>query len=505
MTQHPERDDSAKMQDVFTKARAAQALWSRQSFTERAQHLRHMRDYIVAHADALAKIISEDTLKTRMDALADEILPCASACDWYGKNAADVLAPRSLKSSIPVLFHKKSEVIHIPLGVVGIISPWNYPLTIPFGEIIMGLMAGNAIIAKTSEVTPKVGAALDDILAAGKLPEGLFQRVEGPGAAIVGAWLACGINKIFFTGSTRVGKDILRRAADTLTPVSLELGGNDPMIVLADADLERASNGAIWGAYQNGGQTCASVERCYVHASRYEEFMQLLRIKTKSLRHGQDKGHFDVDVGGITTQAQWDIIDLHVKEAMRDGAKIEAQSTLATDSVGRFYPATLISNVNHQMTIMREETFGPVLCVMPFQTIEEAIALANDSHYALTSSIWTSDNTLGRQLAERIEAGVTAINDHSVTHAFSETPWGGWKQSGLGRTHGAEGLREMTHVKTVNWDVLPAKRNIYWYPANRESYQAVLQAIDVCFGSLGQKVKSGGKILPFATRKMFFD
>ena len=277
------------------------------------------------------------------------------------------------------------------MGVVAVISPWNYPLTIPFGEVIMGLMAGNAVLLKVASNVVSIGRLIKKIIAAAGLPKGLFQVIEGAGGDVSEFLFAEKVDKIFFTGSVAVGKELMRKASETLTPLSLELGGNDPMIVLEDADLERATNGACWGGFQNAGQTCGGVERIYVHRSVYQKFLNLLMKKTISLRHGTDHKNV-LDMGGMTTKKQFQTVLAHVEEAKRQGARVLAQSALKGDSSGISYPATVLTEVTHDMRVMREETFGPVICVMPFSSTEEAISLANDSNLALTSSVWSKDS-----------------------------------------------------------------------------------------------------------------
>lgn len=490
--------------EMMGSARQAQKTWALVPFSSRKIYLDKMLSYILEHADEIVETLCRDTGKTRSDAMADEIIPCAFACKWYGENAESVLQDKMLKTSIPLMLNKKSLITRIPLGVVGIISPWNYPLSIPFGEVLMGLMAGNAVILKTSyEVTPNIGTLISKIISSSGLPEGLFYSVEIPGPEFSEALFASGIDKIFFTGSVRVGKELMRKASETLTPLSLELGGNDPMLVFEDADLERASNGAIWGAYQNAGQTCAGIERVYVHEKIYESFVNLLAEKTRHLKHGSYKDE-NVDMGAITTEKQLATITLHVEEALKKGAKILAQSQAVGELKGHFFPATLIVDVNHSMMIMNEETFGPILCVMKFNDEAQAIELANKSQYALTSSVWTKDLEKGKRVGRLLESGVTTINDHLLTHGFSETPWGGWKQSGIGRTHGAIGLEEMTHCKVLNWDLLPSKRNLYWYPGGSQSYQNLKKALSLSFERNPLKFLGlSAKFLPVALKKIF--
>ena len=395
-------------------------------------------------------------------------------------------------------------MLRLPLGVVGIISPWNYPLSIPFGEIVMALMSGNAVMLKVAAATPAVGRAIEEIVAAGDLPEGLFNHVVGSGAAVATALFENKVDKLFFTGSVNAGKVLMAQAAETLTPLSLELGGNDAMIVLEDADLERAANGAAWGGYQNAGQSCGGVERIYVVEKVYDEFVRILASKTRALRHGVGCENFDVDIGSITTEGQLRTVKQHLEDALQKGATIAAQSQPVGPQDGLFHPATMLIDVSDEMLTMKDETFGPIVAVAKVKDQEEAIRRANDSNLALTSSVWTRDNKRGQAVAARLETGVTTINDHLYTHGLSETPWGGWKESGLGRTHGPEGLEEMTHAKVVNWDMLATKRNLWWYPFNEETWRGLLNALRFAFPkSAGQWFSASMALTPFLLKKMF--
>ncbi len=496
--------DLSRMPDIMEAARRAQAVWAAKNFSERARHIRLMQRYIVDHAEELAGTVSRSNGKTRVDALATEVLPCALACNWYSRNASRVLRPHRRHGGNILFFNKRTEVRHLPLGVVGIISPWNYPLSIPFGEVIMALMAGNAVILKVAAATPAVGEAIERIVAAGELPAGLFHHVIGSGSKVAGAFFEQGIDKLFFTGSVNAGRTLMAQAAETLTPVSLELGGNDSMIVLDDADLERAANGAAWAGFQNAGQSCGGAERVYVLESVYERFVSLLSEKTRALRHGPGCDGFNVDMGSLTTEGQLRTVEQHVEDAVSRGATIAARSTPSGEQTGLFHPATLLVDVTDEMLTVRDETFGPVLAVMKVADEEEAILRSNESDLALTSSVWTRDTRRGRAIAARLESGVTTINDHLYTHGLSETPWGGWKNSGIGRTHGPEGLLEMTNAKVINWDILPAKRNLWWYPQDERTWRGLLDALHFVFPrGLGEWLGSGLRLTPFLISKMF--
>ncbi|MGB1466893.1 MAG: aldehyde dehydrogenase family protein [Alcanivorax nanhaiticus] len=497
--------DLSTLPDIFAKAREAQAIWAAKSFRERARHIQLMREYIVDRADDLARTVSESNGKTLTDALATEVLPCALACKWYAKNAEKHLKEKNRPGGSILFFNKRTHMLRVPLGVVGIISPWNYPLSIPFGEIVMGLMAGNAIILKVAAATPAVGRAIENIIAAGELPEGLFHHVVGSGSKVATGMFENGVNKLFFTGSVPAGKTLMAQAAETLTPVSLELGGNDPMIVLEDADLERATNGAAWAGFQNAGQSCGGVERIYVVDAVYDEFVNLLSRKTRQLRHGVGCKGFDVDIGSLTTAGQLRTVQQHVEDALSKGARIEAQSRPVGDvENGFFFPATVLTQVTDDMLTVCDETFGPVVAVQRVANEEEAIQKANASHLALTSSVWTRDNKRGRAIGARLQSGVTTVNDHLYSHGLSETPWGGWKESGIGRTHGPEGLEEMTQAKAINWDILPSKRNIFWYPFDEATYNGLKNALHFVFPKgIGQMISASLKLTPFLVKKMF--
>jgi succinate-semialdehyde dehydrogenase/glutarate-semialdehyde dehydrogenase len=370
----------------------------------------------------------------------------------------------------------------VPWGVVGIISPWNYPFAIPFSEVVMGLLAGNAVVLKVASQTQIVGRALERCFLSAGLPEGIFAYVNLPGHLAGTALLEAGINKIFFTGSTAVGKQLMAKAAETLTPLCLELGGNDPMLVCPDADLERAAGGAVWAGMQNCGQTCAGVERIYVHQDVYQPFLDLLAEKVRARRVGPDTDH-RVDLGAMTTPQQMEKVRRHVRDALERGATIYAQSACPQDSPGHFLPAMVLTGVDHSMPLMREETFGPVVGVMQVADVDEAVRLANDGELGLTASVWSRNRKAARKLAARLQAGVVTINDHLISHGLPETPWGGFKQSGLGRTHGALGFAEMTQPQCLVDDFMPGvKRNLWWHPHSPDVYAGIKGILHFLYG-----------------------
>jgi len=356
---------------------------------------------------------------------------------------------------------KSGRLLREPYGVVGIISPWNYPFSIPGTESLAALVAGNAVVLKPSEFASLVALELRSLLREAGVPEDVFQVVLGDGATGA-ALLHAQIDKLVFTGSVTTGKRIASVAAERLLPVVLELGGKDPMLVLDDANVDVASSAAVWGAFVNAGQTCLSVERCYVHHSLYESFARACVEKTKKLRVGQGLDPA-TDVGPMIHERQLRIVEDHVEDAVARGARILTGGSRLSELGSNFYQPTILADVTHEMRIMREETFGPVLPIMAYHTEDEAVRLANDSEYGLAASVWTSDNARGERLARRIKAGTVMVNDVISCYGISEAPHGGFKASGIGRTHGRFGLEEMVRVKYLDIDRMPAMKKMWWY------------------------------------------
>ncbi|MBU0516076.1 MAG: aldehyde dehydrogenase family protein [Proteobacteria bacterium] len=473
---------------AVARAREAQPAWAEARVDLRADHLRRVTDFIVEHAEDLAAVISVDNGKTRVDALATEVLPAVMAGRYYAQKARSFLRPRRLGAGGLLLANKRSRLWRVPYGVIGIISPWNYPFAIPFSEVVMGLLAGNAVVLKTATETQAVGRFLEKCFSSAELPAGVFSYVNLPGRVAGEAMLEAEVDKLFFTGSVAVGKKLMAKAAETLTPVSLELGGNDAMIVLEDADLARAAAGALWAGFSNCGQSCGGVERIYVWREVYDAFLAELKPRVERLRVGPDE-NFDVDLGAMTTSRQMETVRRHIDEALTQGAKIFAQSA-APGGDGNFLPATVLTGVTHDMAIMREETFGPVIGVMAVADEDEAVALANDSPLGLTGSVWSRDRRRAEAVGRRIRAGAITINDHLMSHGLPATPWGGFKESGLGRTHGALGFDEMTEPQVIVHDALPGvKKNLWWHPYSKRVYQGLLGALQGFYGhGLGRRL-----------------
>ncbi|HUX13328.1 MAG TPA: aldehyde dehydrogenase family protein, partial [Spirochaetia bacterium] len=412
--------------------------------------------------------------------LSTEVLPAALAINHYARAVGREISPkRSARSSI-LFFNKKTVIRREPLGVVGIISPWNYPFGIPIHEVITALLSGNGVVLKVATQAQPVGELIAEMIEQSGFPRGLFQLVHLPGKVAGSAFLNSGIAKLFFTGSTEVGKLLMEEAGRSLVPVSLELGGNDAMIVLDDANLARAAAGAVWAGISNCGQSCGGVERIYVEARAYDPFIALLSKKVAVLRQGTDID-FTSDFGSLTTREQFQTVQSQVDEALAEGGVIRAKSP--AEATGLFFPAMVLEMSNSDSRLMRDETFGPVLALERVADEAEAVRKANASYLGLTASVWTMNKNRGERVAAALEAGTVTVNDHLMSHGMAEAPWGGYKQSGIGRAHGIAGIREMTQEKAIVTELLPGMiRNMWWHPHSREVYDGLKSALTFLFG-----------------------
>lgn len=487
---------------ILFNARSAQKEWSGLELKQRIKTLRKVLDVLVDRKHEIAEIINKDNGKPRVDAMATEVLPAAMALDYYCRRARAFLRDRSVGRGNILLFNKQSRIVWQPFGVVGIISPWNYPFSIPFSEVIMALLSGNTVILKTATDTQWVGQSLADCFSAVDMPKGVFNFVNIPGRQ-AGEWFLQGaVDKLFFTGSVPVGKQLMAMAAEHLVPLVLELGGNDAMIVDRDADLFRAARGAVWAGLQNGGQSCGGVERIYVHKEVYDDYLAMLAEYVKGMKCGPDTD-FSIDMGPMTNESQVHTVHDHVSEALKQGATVAAQGRISPEAKkqGWFYPPTVLVDVNHDMKVMREETFGPVLAVMPVTDLEQAVRLANDSEFGLTASIWTRNRSLADQIALKLEAGVVTVNDHLMSHGLPETPWGGYKQSGIGRTHGELGFKEMVQPKVIVHDYMPfCRKNMWWPPYSKTLYEGLSGTMDLLYGKQGKRFTGIIKLLKIVPR-----
>src|SRR5215208_6234750 len=443
------------------RGRAAQPAWEALGFDGRARILRRAQKWTMDNAERIARTIVSESGKTYEDALLAEVAYAGNAFGFWAKHAPEYLGDERVRSSNPFVLGRKLVVRYRPVGLVGVIGPWNYPLTNSFGDCIPAMAAGNAVILKPAEATPLTSLLLAEGMQEIGLPEGIYQVAPGKGS-VIGPELVDLADMIMFTGSTEVGKSIMERAARTLTPVSLELGGKDPMIVLADADVERAANAAVSYGMNNSGQVCISVERVYVEEPVYDEFLERLTEKVGALRQGPPGEPGSVDVGAIIFPPQIDLIEAHVGDAVAKGARVVIGGRRGEGAAGLFFEPTVLADVDHSMRCMVEETFGPTLPVMRVADADEAIRLANDGPYGLQASVWTRDAARGEALARRVEAGVCCVNDAQVNYIALELPMGGWKASGLGSRHGPDGIRK--YAKRQSLMITPG------YAASREAH-----------------------------------
>jgi acyl-CoA reductase-like NAD-dependent aldehyde dehydrogenase len=383
----------------------------------------------------------------------------------------------------PVAVGKKLVIRYAPLGLVGVIGPWNYPIANSFGDCIPAMMAGNTVILKPSEITPLSSLLMVEMLRDCGLPEDVFQVATGDGGT--GAALIAEVDCVMFTGSSRTGKAVMKAAAEALVPCYLELGGKDPMIVCADANLERAANAAAFYSMNNGGQVCISVERCYVEESIYDEFVRKVTENVRGLRQGVPTDVGTVDVGAVIFPPQLDIIDEHVRDAVEKGAKVLTGGH-PRSGPGRFYEPTVLVDVDHSMKCMQEETFGPTLPIMKIADAEEGVRLANDSVFGLQASVWTSDIDRGEALARRIEAGVVCVNDAQVNYTSLNLPMGGWKTSGIGTRHGANGIRKYTKIQSLLVTRRALKRELFMFPYTRRNTMMLRGLFKLLYGRGGR-------------------
>jgi acyl-CoA reductase-like NAD-dependent aldehyde dehydrogenase len=464
---------------ALERARKVQPAWAELDVSERARILLRALDVVVRRQDELIDVVLSETGKTRSEAIQMEIFASCDALAYYAKRAEKLLAPEKRKLHGLMRFMKKLKVHYRPLGVVGVISPWNAPLIMPLNPTSQALVAGNAVLLKPSEVTPFSGLQVAEIFEEAGLPEGLLQVLSGDGET--GAALTqCGVDKIAFTGSVATGRKVGVACAEQLIPCTLELGGKDPMIVCEDADIESAAAGALNGSFTNTGQYCCGTERVYVMDEVADEFIEHAVARASKLRQGAE-GEFDV--GAIFWPSQLEIIERHMQDAVDKGAQILVGGRRNPELEGCFFEPTVMTHVDHDMLIMREETFGPILPIMRVANEEEALRLANDTSYGLSATVWTKDEYRGTKLAKSIQSGGVCVNDMTVTYGIPEAPFGGLKNSGVGQVNGEAGLRGYCHALPVITDRWGGKQARSFYPLSEKKDQGVQKVIRMVFGT----------------------
>ncbi|HEX7060152.1 MAG TPA: aldehyde dehydrogenase family protein [Solirubrobacterales bacterium] len=455
-------DPPAKVAETVARVRANQAEWEAIGIEGRRHWLGKLRDWLLDNSDRIADTMQSETGKVRAEATTEAIY-LTDLINFYGAKAAKFIGDETVRPHSPLLASKKLTVQYRPYPVVGIISPWNFPLTLALGDAIPALQAGAAVVVKPSEFTP---LGLIEVVEAWKREIGgpdVFDCVQGTGET--GGALIDAVDFIQFTGSDRTGRKVMARAAETLTPVSLELGGKDPMIVLSDANIDRAANAAAWGGMMNSGQVCMSVERIYVEEPVYDEFVQKLTAEIRGLSQGADGKGYGKDVGAMTSPNQSAVVEDHVNDALASGAKALTGGK-RVEGPGDYFEPTVLVDVDHSMKVMRDETFGPVVGVMKVRDSEEALQLANDTRYGLSGSVF-GEKERAERVARRVECGAVNVNDVLVNYLASDVPMGGWKESGIGFRHGEYGIKKYCRPESIVAARFGGKREPTWYPYSK--------------------------------------
>ena len=488
-----------EVQACVARARAAQPAWWDLGVQRRRKILREFQRLLLARKSEVARLVTEEAGKPYAESLVAEIMVVLDTARFCYETAYGFLRPEVVPHGNFILKAKRGVLLREPQGVIGIISPWNYPFSTPGSETLAALVTGNAVILKPSEFTPLVALKLEELLHAAGVPRDIFQVVIGDGAT--GAALVdSSVDKIVFTGSVSTGRRIAQAAAPRFLPVVLELGGKDPTIVLDDADLDTASSGVVWGAFMNAGQTCLSIERCYVHRSLHDRFVEACVAKTQRLHVGNGLDP-ETEIGPMISQRQLQTVEAHVQNALAQGANLRCGG--ARLGIGpNFFAPTVLTGVTHAMRIMTEETFGPVLPIMAFDSEEEAVGLANNSVYGLAASVWTGNRAREEAIARRLYAGTVMVNDSISAFAISEAPHGGPRDGGIGRTHGRLGMEEMVRVKYVDSDRLPAMKKLWWYGYGAEFSAQMEGFLDFLFArGLLTRLRGGLRSLGAVWRK----
>jgi acyl-CoA reductase-like NAD-dependent aldehyde dehydrogenase len=471
---------AAEVRAAAARARDAQPGWEALGHEGRHVVLGRWREWMLANGERITDLMEAETGKVRQDAGA-EVPALADAINFYGSNSGRFLADERVGAHNPLLKAKALKVTYRPYPVVGVIAPWNFPLLLTIGDAIPALAAGCAVVIKPSELTP---------LSLLEVVRGWREEVRGPdvvhavtGLGECGAAVVDEVDYVHFTGSPATGRRVMARAAETLTPVSLELGGKDPLIVLDDADPERAANGAAWGGLANSGQICISTERVYVTEPVYDRFLAALTERVSRLRQGADRPAFTHEIGAMTSPEQVEIVEDHVRDAVERGARVVSGGT-RREGAGDFFEPTILVDVDHSMKVMRDETFGPVIPVMKVADEDEAVRLANDSRYGLSASVF-GERDHAESVARRLETGAANVNDVLVNYLAYDVPMGGWKDSGIGTRWGAGGIRKFCRTESlVITRFARGKTEPMWFPYSRAKARIL--------GALGRFVGARG-------------
>lgn len=469
-----------EVQAVVDDVAEVQPFWAALPLADRARYMRRTAQVIIDSLDELSELLTREQGKPRNEAYVMELLPTIDALHWIAGAGPQILSDEGI--SLPIfLKQKRAKFAYEPLGVVGVIAPWNYPWSIPFGEVAIALMCGNGVVVKPASLTPLIGQRIQGVFERAGLPEGIVRTVHG-GGTVGQALVESSASKIFFTGSVEVGRGVGVACAERMKGSVLELGGKDPMLVLSDASVPNAVSGALWGGFANAGQTCSGIERVYVLRDVADRFTEGLVAGARAMRVGDPMG-WTTEIGPMVSREQFELVRELVDDAVAAGAELRCGGPVEPGGSpeGDWFAPAVLTGVTPDMRIMREEIFGPVICVVSVDSEDEAIALANDSEFGLGASVWTRDRARGERIARRLQAGMVWINDHMYSHGACACSWGGVKSSGLGRSHSKFGFYECVNVKLLSWD--PSRtRNFWWHPYDVSLGRAMHASAQLLYG-----------------------
>jgi acyl-CoA reductase-like NAD-dependent aldehyde dehydrogenase len=469
-----------EVQAVVDDVAGVQPFWALLPLADRARYMRRAAQAIIDDLDGIATLLSREQGKPINESYVMELLPTVDALHWIADHGEEILGDERVKNPQIFFKQKKAWFSYEPLGVVGVIAPWNYPWSIPFGEVAIALMCGNGVVLKPASLTPLIGERIQTIFERAGVPEGLVRTVHG-GGAVGQALVESSVAKIFFTGSVEVGRGVGAACAERLKGSVLELGGKDAQIVLGDANLQNAISGCLWGGFANAGQTCSGIERVYVMREVADRFIDGVVSGARELRVGDPVG-WDTEIGPMVSDDQFELVRELVDDALANGATMHCGGPTDVPGLnGRFYAPTVLTGVTHGMRIMREEIFGPVIPIVTVRDEEEAISLANDSEFGLGASVWSLDRGKADRIGRRLEAGMVWLNDHMYSHGACQCAWGGVKHSGIGRAHSKFGFYECVNIKQMVWE--PSRtRNFWWHPYDESLGKAMDASAKLLYG-----------------------
>jgi len=467
------------VENFYKKAKKTFESWKKIPLEERIKLMKKAKRIILETKDEIAELITLETGKPLMESFSSDIYATIDALTYYIKNTKKILKKEKIKFYQPFLWGKKAWIEYEPLGPLAVISPWNYPFIIPLATIIPAVLAGNTILFKPSEYTPLTGKKIKDIFDIAGFPDGVLNILYG-GAEIGKAIIKTPVRKVFFTGSTITGKEIMKTCANSLKPFVFELGGKDSMIILKDADLDFTVDGALFGSLFNCGQTCGSAERIFIEEDIVEEFIEKLKSKLEKLEIG-DGINENIEIGPIQNPQQYNKVKEHLTDSLDNGAKIIIQMK-NTNLNKLFFPPVILTDLKPDIKSMTEETFGPLIRIIPVKNWEEAVRLSNSSKMGLSASIWTKNIPLARKIAKQLEVGTVWINNILYSFNAMQCPWGGVKESGIGRVHAKYGLLETVNPKLICIEKQRKKGEFWWYPYTKDKVEMLKKGLDFIFG-----------------------